>query len=181
MKVRWSRAEEFEAYLRPAAIIDVRSGAGDDGALSAWEFVNIGSGAAGMGCPYAIPNQKLTYQPAESPLRQGSYRGIGATANHFARESHIDELAHALGIDPVELRLRHLEDERLKDVLRAAVERAGWDERPGLGIACGVEKGSYAATCAEVDERGRVTRLVTAFDCGAIVDATTSRTRSRAR
>ena len=56
--------------------------------------------------------------------------------------SRIDELAHALGIDPVELRLRHLEDERLKDVLRAAVERAGWDERPGLGIACGVEKGS---------------------------------------
>ena len=171
VKVRWSRAEEFEAaYLRPAAVIDVRSGAGDDGALSAWEFVNIGSGAAGIGCPYAIPNQKLTYQPAESPLRQGSYRGIGATANHFARESHIDELAHALGLDPVELRLRQLEDERLKDVLRAAVERAGWHERPGLGIACGVEKGSYVATCAEVDERGRVTRLVTAFDCGAIVD-----------
>jgi CO/xanthine dehydrogenase Mo-binding subunit/aerobic-type carbon monoxide dehydrogenase small subunit (CoxS/CutS family) len=171
VKVRWSRAEEFEAaYLRPAAVIDVRSGGSGDGTLSAWEFVNIGSGAAGMGCPYAIPNQQLTYQPAASPLRQGSYRGIGATANHFARESHIDELAHALGLDPVELRLRHLEDERLKEVLRAAVERAGWNERPALGIACGVEKGSYVATCADVDERGRVTRLVTAFDCGAIVD-----------
>ena len=111
----------------------MRSGAGDDGALSAWEFVNIGSGAAGMGCPYAIPNQKLTYQPAESPLRQGSYRGIGATANHFARESHIDELAHALGIDPVELRLRHLEDERLKDVLRAAVEGPAGTSGPASG------------------------------------------------
>jgi isoquinoline 1-oxidoreductase len=171
VKVRWSRTEEFEAaYLRPAAVIDVRSGADAGGALNAWEFVNIGSGAAGIGCPYAIPNQKLTYQPAESPLRHGSYRGIGATANHFARESHIDELAHALGVDPVELRPRHLDDERLKDVLRAAAGRAGWGERPGLGIACGVEKGSYVATCAEVDERGHVTRLVTAFDCGAIVD-----------
>jgi CO/xanthine dehydrogenase Mo-binding subunit/aerobic-type carbon monoxide dehydrogenase small subunit (CoxS/CutS family) len=175
VKVRWSRAEEFEAaYVRPAAVIDVRSGAGSDGTLRAWDFLNIGSGAAGIGCPYTIPHQRLVFQPAESPLRQGSYRGIGATANHFGRESHLDELAHGLGADPVELRLRHLEHERLADVLRAAAERAGWSERPGLGIACGVEKGAYVATCAEVtvdDGTIRVTRLVTAFDCGAIVDS----------
>ena len=152
----------------------MRSGADSDGTLRAWDFLNIGSGAAGIGCPYAIANQRLVFQPAESPLRQGSYRGIGATANHFARESHLDELAHRLGADPVELRLRHLEDERLADVLRAAAERAGWNARPGLGIACGVEKGAYIATCAEVtvdDGTIRVTRLVTAFDCGAIVDS----------
>ena len=175
VKVRWSRAEEFEAaYVRPAAIIDIRSGADSDGTLCAWDFLNIGSGAAGIGCPYTIANQQLVFQPAESPLRQGSYRGIGATANHFARESHLDELAHSLGADPIELRLRHLEDERLADVLRAAAERAGWNARPGLGIACGVEKGAYVATCAEVtvdDGTIHVTRLVTAFDCGAIVDS----------
>jgi isoquinoline 1-oxidoreductase len=176
VKVHWSRAEEFEAaYVRPAAVIDVRSGAAPDGTVTAWDFLNIGSGAAGIGCPYEIPNQKVAYQPADSPLRQGSYRGIGATANHFARESHLDELAHQLGADPVELRLRHLEDERLADVLRAAAERAGWNDRPGLGIACGVEKGAYVATCSElhVERSGsiRVTKLVTAFDCGAIVDA----------
>ena len=171
VKVHWSRAEEFEAaYVRPAAVIDVRSGADSDGTMTAWDFVNIGSGAAGIGCPYAIPNQHIVFQPADSPLRGGSYRGIGATANHFARESHLDELAHRLGVDPVELRLRHLEDERLADVLRAAAERAGWNEGRSLGIACGVEKGSYVATCAEVDDRGHVTRLVTAFDCGAVVD-----------
>ena len=170
VKVRWSRAEEFEAaYVRPAAVIDVSSGAAADGGLSAWKFSNIGSGAAGIACPYVIPNQLLTYQPARSPLRQGSYRGIGATANHFARESHIDELAHAMAVDPVDLRLRHLEDERLSDVVRAAADAAGWNERSRLGIACGVEKGAYVATCAEV-EGNRVTRLVTAFDCGAIVD-----------
>jgi CO/xanthine dehydrogenase Mo-binding subunit/aerobic-type carbon monoxide dehydrogenase small subunit (CoxS/CutS family) len=176
VKVRWSRAEEFEAaYLRPAAVIDIRSGARSDGSLTAWEFLNVGAGAAGIGCPYGIPSQTIGYQPADSPLRQGAYRGVGATANHFARESHLDELAEELGTDPVELRLRHLEDERLADVLRAAGERAGWNEGPELGIACGVEKGSYVATCAEVsvkpDGTIDVVRLVTAFDCGAIVDA----------
>ena len=143
--------------------------------MTAWDFLNVGSGAAGIGCPYAIPHQKLAYQPADSLLRQGSYRGIGATANHFARESHLDELADRLGVDPVELRLRHLDEERLAGVLRAAAERAGWNERPGLGIACGVEKGAYVATCAEVgverDGAVGVTRLVMAFDCGTIVDA----------
>jgi CO/xanthine dehydrogenase Mo-binding subunit/aerobic-type carbon monoxide dehydrogenase small subunit (CoxS/CutS family) len=175
VKVRWSRAVEFEAaYLRPAAVIDVRSGASADGALTAWEFLNVGSGAAGIGCPYAIPNLKIAFQPAESPLRHGSYRALAATANHFARESHLDGVANLLGVDPVELRLRHLEDERLADVLRAAAERAGWNERRHLGIACGVEKEAYVATCAEIRvENGtiRVTRIVTAFDCGAIVDA----------
>jgi nicotinate dehydrogenase subunit B len=167
--VRWSRAEEFEAaYVRPAAVIDIRSGAGSDGALSAWDFLNVGSGAAGIGCPYAIPNQRIAFQPSDSPLRHGAYRGVAATANHFARESHLDELAHSLGVDPIELRLRHLENDRLADVLRAAAYRADWKERPRLGIACGV------ATCAEVtvgpDGTISVTRLVTAFDCGAIVD-----------
>jgi isoquinoline 1-oxidoreductase len=176
VKVRWSRAQEFEAaYLRPAAVIDVRSGAYPDGTLRAWKFLNVGSGSAGIGCPYAIPNQKVAFQPADSPLRQGSYRALASTANHFARESHIDELAHRLGVDPVELRLSHVEDERLRDVLRAAAELAGWNERPVLGIACGVEKDAYVATCAEVrverDGKVRVTRLVTAFDCGAIVDS----------
>jgi nicotinate dehydrogenase subunit B len=181
VKVHWSRADEFgAAYVRPAAVIDVRSGARADGALSAWQFVNIASGAAGIDCPYAIPHQKLTFRPAESPLRHGSYRALAATANHFARESHIDELADRLGVDSVELRLRHLEDERLTAALRAAAERAGWDEwtrsgGSGLGIACGVEKDARVATCAEVrvapGSAIQVTRIVTAFDCGAVVDA----------
>jgi isoquinoline 1-oxidoreductase len=108
VKVHWSRGEEFgAAYVRPAAVIDIRSGADFDGRLSAWDFLNVGSGAAGIGCPYVIPNQTIKFQPADSPLRHGSYRALAATANHFARESHIDELAHAVGIDPLELRLTH--------------------------------------------------------------------------
>lgn len=180
VKVRWGRAEEFTAgYLRPAAVIDVRSGAGFDGTITAWAMRNTNSGRFGLAGPYAIPDQRLEYIPAESPLPQGSYRALAATANHFARESHMDELATALETDPLELRLGQLTDERLAAVLRAAAERIGWDARPrdrgrGIGIAAGVEKDARVATAAEVrvdaDRRLQVVRIVTAFECGAIVD-----------
>jgi isoquinoline 1-oxidoreductase len=179
VKVRWSREEEFTwAYFRPAAVIDVHS-AVRDGALTAFRFTNINAGAPGIETPYDIPNQRIAFQPADSPLRQGSYRGLAATANHFARESHMDEVASALGADPVRFRLDNLSDERLIAVLEAVAERAGWgadrEGEPALGIACGTEKDAYVATCAEVvvepDGRLRITRLITAFDCGAIVDA----------
>jgi nicotinate dehydrogenase subunit B len=175
VKVRWSRQEEFQwGYLRPAAVIDVRSGAGRDGSLAAWDFRNLNSGSAGLDCPYDVRALRVEFQPAESPLAQGSYRALAATGNAFARESHIDELAAACGVDPVELRVRNLGDERLVDVLRAAADRAGWgDAGVALGIACAVEKDARVATCARVrtdGERAVVEGLVTAFDCGAIVD-----------
>jgi nicotinate dehydrogenase subunit B len=174
VKVRWSREEEFVwAYFRPAAVIDVRSGV-RDGALTAWSFTNVNAGAAGIESPYAVADKRIVFQPADSPLRQGSYRALAATANHFARESHVDELAHALAIDPVGFRLRHLEDDRLSEVVRTAAERAGWERGTPLGIACGVEKDAYVATCAQVrvedDGRLGVERIVTAVDCGAVVD-----------
>ena len=181
VKVTWSRREEFTwGYVRPAAVIDVRSGATRDGTITAFAFANLNAGSAGIGCPYEIPNQRIDFRPADSPLRQGSYRALAATANHFARESHLDEMAIELGVDPLELRLRHLRDERLAAVFRAAAERAGLDGRSadersrGIGIAGGVEKDARVATCAEVgvDADGRVTveRIVTAFECGTVVN-----------
>ncbi|HEX9106955.1 MAG TPA: molybdopterin cofactor-binding domain-containing protein, partial [Longimicrobiales bacterium] len=82
------------------------------------------------------------------------------------------------GIDPLELRLRNLGDERLRHVFQAAAEKFGWGKAPpaghGYGIAGGTEKGSFVATCAEValpdDGQPRVLRLVTAFDCGPVVN-----------
>jgi len=180
IKVRWSREEEFrDAYARPAAVIDVHSGAGVGGDLLAWDFRNLNAGAAAILCPYEIPNQRIEFQPAATPIRQGAYRALAATANTFARESHIDELALRLGLDPLELRLKHLRDERLIAVFRAAAEKAGWgagrrQSGHGLGIAGAVEKGGRVATCAEVSidaqRRLRVVRIVTAFECGAVVD-----------
>jgi isoquinoline 1-oxidoreductase len=176
VKVMWSREEEFTwGHFRPAAIIDVQSGAERDGRLAAWSFKNVNGGSAGVRTPYEVPNQSVHYQPAASPLKQGPYRALAATTNNFARESHLDELAHALGVDPLELRLRHLKDERLAAVFRAAAERAGWvgRGRRGMGIAGGIEKGGRVATCAEVEvEAGQihVRRVVTAYDCGALVN-----------
>ena len=179
VRVAWTREEEFRwAYLRPAAVIDVRTGVTDDGTLTSWELTNTNSGAAGLFSPYVVPNRREEFRPADSPLRQGSYRALAATANNFARESHLDEVAAALRLDPLELRLRHLDDPRLVDVLTAVAERIGWP-RPtepgrGVGLACGVEKDSRVATAVEVtvdpDGRLHLVRIVTAFDCGAVID-----------
>ena len=183
VKLALSREEEFVwTYLRPAAVIDVRCGARRAGTMTAWDFANVNSGAAGLASPYDVTDQRISFQPADSPLPQGPYRALAATANHFARESHVDELAHALDLDPLELRLRNLRDERLAAVLCAAAERAQWTELRragevttgiGVGIAAGVEKGGRVATCAHVRVAGdqlEILRIVTAYECGAIVN-----------
>jgi nicotinate dehydrogenase subunit B len=181
VKLVWSREEEFTwAYFRPAGVIDVRSAARKDGTLTAWEFHNYNSGTSGIDTPYEVPNQRVQFHATKSPLRQGSYRGLAATANHFVRESHMDEMAHQLGIDPIEFRYRNLKDARMRAVLEAASQRFGWGKtKPaanrGFGVACGFEKGGYVASCAEVSvdqSKGRVKieRVVTAFECGAIVN-----------
>src|SRR4029077_20451090 len=101
VKVVWTREEEFTwAYFRPPGAIDVVGGVRSDGSITAWEFHNYNSGSAGLRTYYEIPNQRIVFHPVRSPLRQGSYRALAATANHFARESYMDELAHALQMDP---------------------------------------------------------------------------------
>ncbi|MFN7993115.1 MAG: molybdopterin cofactor-binding domain-containing protein [Bryobacteraceae bacterium] len=176
VKLVWTREEEFTwAYFRPAGVIEVSSGVRRDGTLTAWDFHNYNSGGSALKGLYDIPNQRNVFHEAKSPLRQGSYRGLAATANHFAREVHIDEVAHAVQLDPVEFRLKNLKDQRLREVLHAAAERFGWGKGKGkgVGVSCGFEKNGYVATCAEVAiENGkiRVLRVVEAFDCGAVVN-----------
>jgi nicotinate dehydrogenase subunit B len=181
VRVAWTRHEEFTAgTVRPAAVIDVSAGVSASGDLTAWRFTNINSGAAAITTPYRVPNQRIEYQPAASPLSQGSYRALAATANNFARESHIDELASRLGRDPLEFRLHNLADERLGAVLQAVAARVGWAARAagsGWGIACGLEKDGRVATAARVglDPAGRlrVLALATAYECGALVNPET--------
>ena len=181
VKVEWTRADEFTSgYLRPAAFIDVAASADDAGRLTGWSLQNLNSGASGIMTPYEVPNQAIAYQPADAPLAQGSYRALAATANNFARESVMDELAAAVGADPVRFRLDHLDHDRLAAVLTAAAEEIGWEEAAppepsgtGTGIALGTEKDSFVATAARVqvgpDGTVTVLALVTAADCGAVV------------
>ncbi len=190
VKLVWTREEEFTwAYFRPAGVIEVSAGLSSAGAITAWEFHNYNSGAAAIGTLYNIPNQRIQFHSVDSPLRQGSYRSLAATANHFARESFMDELAQLAKMDPLEFRLKNLTDERFRAALEAAAEKFGWGQRKshpgrsttedrtlrGHGIAGGFDKGGYVATCAEVavdstTRQVRVVRVVTAFDCGAVVN-----------
>lgn len=194
VKVVWSRPEEFaSAYFRPAGLIEISSAVDANGRITAWDYHNYNSGPAAMNPAYAIPNQRVAFHTTLSPLRQGSYRALAATANHFARESHIDELAHMAGMDPLDFRLLNLQEsmstadgeqallrQRISAVLEAAAERFGWSSTErlqghGYGLSCGTEKGSCVATCAEVEcdaatGQVRIVRVVEAFECGAIVN-----------
>jgi len=178
VKLVWTRAEEFAfGYFRPAGVIEVKAAVNGSGRITAWEFDNWNSGPSAIQTPYDVANRRIQFHQSESPLRQGSYRGLAATANHYVREMHMDAIARALGVDAVEFRLTHLTDERMRNVLTAAAQRVGWPKTSSpdraLGIACGTEKGSYIATAAELsraDKGFKVERLVVAFECGAIVN-----------
>ncbi|AYB35706.1 isoquinoline 1-oxidoreductase [Chryseolinea soli] len=181
VKVVWTREEEFTwAYFRPAGVIDVKAGADKSGILTSWEFHNYNSGGSGIDTPYEVKNTAIQFHPSDSPLRQGSYRGLAATANNFARESIMDDLAAELKIDPLEFRLKNLSEQRMKDVLEAAAKAFGWrgakpEKDHGFGIACGEEKGSYVAACAEIafdrnENDIKVLRAAVAFECGGIIN-----------
>ncbi|MCW1921281.1 molybdopterin-dependent oxidoreductase [Luteolibacter arcticus] len=175
VKLVWTREEEFIwAYFRPAGVIEVKAGIDGEGELLAWDFHNHNSGGAAIETPYDVPAKNVRSHGSKSPLRQGSYRGLAAAANGFARESVMDELAAAAGIDPLEFRLKNLRNERLRAVLEAAAASFGWKDRKGhCGIACGIDKGGYIANCVEVEVKGKevkVVRIVAAFECGAVVN-----------
>ncbi len=180
VKVVWTREEEFTwAYFRPAGVIEIKSGALRDGTITAWECHNYNSGPAAIDVPYSIANRLIQFHPVDGPLRQGSYRALAATANHFARESHMDELSHAAGIDPLKFRLKNTTDDRLRAVFEAVAEKASWGQQKstserGFGIAGGLEKGGHIATVAEVEigpaKTVRIRRVVEAFECGAVVN-----------
>ncbi len=181
VKVVWTREEEFNwAYLRPAGLMELKASVQKDGSIVGWEHHNYNSGPSGLPTPYHVANPVTQYHGSKSPLRQGSYRGLASTANHFARESFMDELAHAVNMDPLVFRQKNLTDQRLLAVLSAASEKFGWGQSKstptrGFGIACGQEKGGWVATCAEVaidpaTKKVKITRVVQAWECGAIVN-----------
>jgi CO/xanthine dehydrogenase Mo-binding subunit len=179
--VHWTRAEEFTwAYFRPAAVIECKGGLDAKGALVAWDFININAGGSAVDTPYKVENKRTQSVGSDSPLSQGAYRCLAATGNNFARESFMDELAAVAGIDPLEFRLAHLENQRIRTVLETAAKHFNWSERRkkvtpelGVGLACGTEKNSVVAACVEVgiDRKTgeiKVHEVCEAFECGPI-------------
>ena len=133
---------------------------------------------------YVLPNARaVNHFLPEMPLRGSSMRSLGGYLNVFAIESTMDELARRAGQDPVDFRLRHLQDERAKAVITTAAERFGWRNRPklpgggGYGFAFARYKNleAYCAIALEIvidADTGRllVTRVVAAVDTGQVVN-----------
>jgi nicotinate dehydrogenase subunit B len=138
---------------------------------------------------YRFPRQRVTVHfLSHTPLRSSAMRSLGGAENTFANESFMDELAAAVGEDPLQFRLRYLDDPRAIDVLHAAAEKADWEARPsprlgqgdvlegrGLAFVRYENEEALVACIAEVEvERNtgvvRAKRIVVAQDCGLIIN-----------
>ena len=179
VRVAWTREEEFTcSYTRPAALIEIESGVDAGSRLIAMRFANYNGGAAGLTPPYDVPDRWIGFYRARSDVRQGSYRALAAVGNAFARESHMDEWAADLKIDPVDFRLRHVEDVRLREVVERTAARFGWGRvrsggGRGVGMSCNVEKDARLALFVEVEADGktvRLIRMVATGDFGAVLN-----------
>jgi len=189
VRVQWSREEEFfYDTFRPAAVIKIRSGLDASKRIAFWDYDVVAAGERGAAHFYDIPHHRTVVrggwgggQPAGfHPFAVGPWRAPGASTNAFARESQIDILAARAAMDPVEFRLKNLTDQRMVRVVKEVARKAGWTPKPlpsgrGVGIACGIDAGTYAAIVAEVtvdkkSGRVQVTRLVCAQDMGLVVN-----------
>jgi len=132
--------------------------------------------------PYEIPNYLVDYAMRNSHVPAGPWRGVNLSQNAFFKESFIDELAHAAGADPYLFRRKLLQKTpKCLAVLDAAADKAGWGSSapPGVfrGIAVNESNTSFCAQVVEasVDPKGavRAHRVVSAIDCGHVVDPRT--------
>lgn len=128
---------------------------------------------------YDFPSWRIEcHRLTTMPIRTSALRTLGGQGNVFAIESFLDELAAERGEDPVAFRLRHLRDERAKDVIRAVAKRAQWkpEKQPGIGHGIGFARykntGAYCAAVAEVEvaEEIHVRKLTLAVDVGEAIN-----------
>ena len=188
VQVMWSREEEFfYDTFRPAAIVKIDSGVDAAGRMAFWDYDVYFAGERGATQFYTVPNHRTAARgsgfggPARAhPFATGAWRAPGNNTNTFARESQMDLMAAAAGIDPVEFRLNNLTDDRMIRVLKAAADRFGWKparapSQRGFGVACGMDAGSCVAAIAEVAvNKGngtvQVKRVVCAQDMGVVIN-----------
>ena len=187
VQVMWSREEEFfYDQFRPAAVVKINSGADDSGKMTFWDYAVYFAGDRGAPQFYTVPNHRTATHGGgfgggnAHPFGTGAWRAPGNNTNTFARESQIDIMAAAVGMDPVEFRLKNLSDPRMIRVLKAAADKFGWTpakapSKRGYGVACGTDAGAYVASIAEVAvdaQKGtvQVKRVVCAQEMGIVVN-----------
>jgi nicotinate dehydrogenase subunit B len=155
--------------------------------IGLWDYTVYCAGERGAAHFYNIPNHRTAWTGGWSgdsgnlhPFAVGPWRAPGASSNAFGRESHIDVLAAKAGIDPVEFRLKNLTDARMIRVLNAAAKKFAWVPKPGpsrrgVGVALGIDAGTYVALMVEVavdraSGKVQVKRVVCAQDMGVVVN-----------
>ncbi len=203
VKLIWSREDDLRGgYYRPLWHNRLRAGFDTRGALSAWTHTVVGQsivagtvfeafmvkdgiddtsveGAADI--PYAIPALQVELHTTQPDVPTLWWRSVGHSHTAFAVESFMDEVAHALGEDPLALRRRLLAGKpRWLGVLDLAAKHAGWGtplpHDRARGIAVHHSFNSWVAHVAEVsmqDGKPRVHKVVSAVDCGRVVNPDT--------
>ena len=178
----WSRKEEFMYdNFRTAAVVKVAGGTDNNGKLKVWDFDIYCAGTRGTELFYAIPNKRIRSfnQAGVHPFGTGAWRAPGNNTTTFARESHIDVVAHAAGIDPLDFRLNNLENKEMIETLKLAAQTFSYNKEKtpgnGYGIALGQDAGTLVAMIAEVyvDKATGVVqpiRIVCAQDMGQVVN-----------
>ena len=183
IQLMWSRTEEFMYdRFRPAAVIKVNSGITKEGIIKYWDFNTYCAGDRGTELFYGIPNHKTTTLDKSDvhPFGTGAWRAPGNSTNTFARESQIDIMAHKIGMDPLEFRLKNMTDKRAINSLKLAAEKFGWTtEKPargtGRGIAVGTDAGTLVTVIVEVTVdtttgKIKVNRAVVGQDMGQVIN-----------
>jgi nicotinate dehydrogenase subunit B len=188
VQVAWTRQEEFfYDSFRPAAVVKITSGIDKNGRINFWDYHVYFAGERGSEHFYSIPNHSTISHgpgwgiiPGTHPFATGAWRAPGNNTNTFARESQIDIMAARAGVDPVEFRLQHLRDEKMRRLLKAAAEKFNWKAAKGpsgrgYGVACGIDAGTSVVTMAEVEVekdsgKVKVKRVVCAQDMGLAIN-----------
>ena len=185
--VMWNRAEEFFFdTFRPAAVVKIRSGLDDAGNIAFWDYHVYFAGRRGCENFYEIPHHREAVYgewriaPGVHPFAVGPWRAPAANTNVYARDLHLNLMAAAAGRDPLEFRLAHLKDRRMRSVLEAVAKKFGYTPAKspsgrGIGIACGIDAETYVAAMAEVEVDENigtinVKRVACAQDMGQVVN-----------
>jgi isoquinoline 1-oxidoreductase beta subunit len=197
VKLIWSREEDMrQDFYRPTFVMRARGSLGNDQAPAVLDVKLAGPSIGEWGrpgrlqgqvdrqsvggfnnSPYAIPNYRVRWVSHPTHVPIGVWRSVAYSHNAFFRECLLDEMAAAAGEDPLELRLSLLSgNERWRQVLNTAAERAGWGQSlprdEGLGIAANECYGGIVAQIAHVrlrDSELQILRMVCAADCGRVL------------
>ncbi len=188
VQVAFTRSEEFfYDTFRPAAIVKIKSGLDGSGNIVFWQYDVYMAGNRCAEIIYDVPHHRVNIYsgwmnppPDSHPFRVGPWRAPGAPNNIHAKELQMSIMAAKAGVDPLEFRLKHLKDERMTGVLKAAADKFGYTPSKlpsgrGYGISCGIDANTRVAHIGEVEVDGttgeiRVKRIVCVYDMGLCVN-----------